>query len=306
METRRELWRFAASNKEGDLFAHAWLPKAPRALVQIAHGMSEHGARYDEFARFLSSHGFCVIANDHAGHGLSAQGHLGAFSAFAGGFDCAVKDLHGLFGLAEERLGQLPRLLFGHSMGSVLAALYAERFAGLSALTMSATPAAIGFSHLFQFLAGTIATTRGQLASSPLLERLSGSAANLPLAEAEHAREWLSRDTEKVREFCKDPLCGFDYTAGGYYTMLRGYHHINTRSWGQGIPDIPILVAAGTDDSASDFGKGPARYAAQLLRTGHTQVELVLFEQCRHELTNELNRQEVYAFLTDWFTQALP
>ena len=305
METKRELWRFSATNGEGDIVAHAWIPEAPKVIIQIAHGMSEHGARYDGFARFLCPYGFCVIANDHAGHGLSAQGHLGAFSASAGGFDCAVEDLHSLFGLAEDKLGKLPRLLLGHSMGSVLVALYAERFTGLSALAMSATPAAIGFSHLFQALSGVISATRGQLASSSLLERLTGSAANLPLAEAEHAREWLSRDTEKVREFCKDPLCGFDYTAGGYYTMLRGYHHINTQSWGEKIPDIPILVVAGTDDTASNSGKGPARYAAQLSQTGHTQVELKLFEQCRHELLNELNRQEIYAFLRDWFTQAL-
>ena len=306
MEIKREQWQFSASNREGDICAHVWLPETPIAVVQIAHGMSEHGARYDEFARFLCRFCFCVIANDHAGHGLSAQGHIGAFSASAGGFNHTVEDLHRLFELAEEKFGRLPRLLFGHSMGSMLAALYAERFDGLSALVMSGTPAALGFSHLFQFLAGIISTTRGQLASSPLLERLSGSAAILPLSEAEHAREWLSRDREKVREFCIDPLCGFDYTAGGYHTMLQGYHHLNASDWGQKIPDIPILIVAGTEDTASDSGKGPARYAAQLTRTGHTQVELKLFEQCRHELLNELNRQEIYGFLCDWFQRVLP
>jgi len=301
METKLEQWRFLASNGEGDILAHVWQPKEPLAIIQIAHGMSEHGARYDEFARFLNHHGFCVVANDHAGHGQSAQGHLGAFASAAGGFDHAVQDVDQLFTLAEERIDKLPRLLFGHSMGSVLAALYAERYPGLAALIMSGTPFAIQFSHLFQFLAGCISRTRGHLASSPLLERLTGSAAHLSLEEAERVRVWLSRDSEKVREFSTDPLCGFDYTAGGYHTMLSAYHSINSKRWGQRMPDIPILMVAGTDDTASGLGKGPSRYAAQLIDTGHTHVDLVLFAKCRHELVNELNREEVFTFLCNWF-----
>ena len=305
METRREQWRFSASNGEGDIVAHVWLPEEPIALLQIVHGMSEHGARYDEFARFLNRYGFAVLADDHAGHGQSAQGHLGAYAASAGGFDHAAQDLHQLFDLATERVGTLPCLMFGHSMGSVMSALYAERHSGLTALIMSGTPSAIQFSHLFQFLAGCIAATRGHLAASPLLERLTGSVAKLSPDEAARVRVWLSRDAEKVREFGSDPLCGFDYTAGGYYAMFRGYHHVNAKDWGRRIPDIPILIVAGADDTSSGSGKGPTRYAAQLTKTGHSHVDLKLFPECRHELVNELNREEIFAYLCDWLKERL-
>ena len=309
MIIRLEKWRFPASNGEGDIFARAWLCAKPAAIVQIAHGMSEHSARYDEFARFLCGHGFSVVANDHAGHGHSSQGHLGSFASKAGGFDFAVRDLDSLFAIAEEKSGALPplpRILFGHSMGSSLAALYAERFGGLAALALCGMPAAIKSSRLFQLIADFICVFRGPLAKSPLLERLTGSVANLPLEEKMRERQWLTRDTEKVREFSTDPLCGFDYTAGGYQTMLHAYHYLYSDKWGGKIPDIPILLVAGEDDTASDTGKGPAGYAARLADTGHTHVDLKLFPGCRHEIVNETNREEVFAFLLDWFKSKLP
>jgi len=309
----QEQWQFPASNGEGDIYARAWLPPSPIAIVQISHGMSEHSARYDEFARFLCTKGFAVVANDHAGHGLSAQGHFGAYSATAGGFDCCVNDLHRLFELAEDKVRTLPydshtprapRILIGHSMGSIMAALFAERYHGLDALVMCATPAAIGFSRVFQMLAGIIAATHGQLTRSPMLERLGGTVAHLPLEERERIRTWLTRDTEKVREFCVDPLCGFDYTAGGYYAMFQAYHHVYSPCWGQRMPDIPILVIAGAEDISSNLGKGSARYEAKLTNAGLTQVTCKLFEGCRHEILNEINRQEVFEFISNWLTNA--
>jgi len=299
-------WTFPAANGEGEIFARAWIVQNPAAIVQIAHGMSEYSVRYNEFACFLCLHGFCVVANDHAGHGQSAQGHLGAFAAKAGGFDCSVKDIQRLFVLSEEKIGKFPHILFGHSMGSILAALYAERWGGLSALVMSGTPSSIKHSRIFCFIADIISASRGHLARSALLETLSGSAANLSSEEMERKRVWLSRDIEKIREFNNDPLCGFDYSAGGYSAMLRAYHYIKSKNWGLNIPDIPILIVSGTDDTVSGKGKGAKDYAGQLLRTGHTHVELKLFPECRHEIINECGREEIYAFLCKWFKDNLP
>ncbi|MCL2529820.1 MAG: lysophospholipase [Coriobacteriia bacterium] len=300
-----EEWSFPASNGEGEIFARAWLPPEPKAVVQIAHGMSEHSGRYDEFARYLCGLGFAVVANDHAGHGLSAQGHLGSFSGKAGGFDCAVEDLSNLFTLAEKNLGIsiLPRVLFGQSMGSLMAALYAERYDDLSALILSATPSAIQYSKVFQFLAAVIATTRGQLARSPLLERLTGSVKNMSEEEKMQARSWLTRDEDKIREFNSDKLCGFDYSAGGYLALLKAYHHVNAKNWGQQIPNVPVLIVAGSADPTSGNGKGPMHFTEQLTKTGHKQVELRLFNHARHELINELNHQEIYTFLGNWINQ---
>jgi len=305
IEIRKEEWSFPAANGEGDIFARAWLVENPAAVIQIVHGMSEHSGRYDEFASYLCLNGFAVVANDHAGHGQSAQGHLGAFAKKAGGFDWSVEDMHRLYILAEEKIGPLPLFLFGHSMGSALSALYAERYTDITALALSGIPYAIKSSRMFQFLAGLISAFRGHHVRSPLLERLTAAATEEPREEGEDERRWLSRDKEKVREFKEDPLCGFEYTAGGYTTMLRSYHYLISKKWGHKVPDIPILFVAGEDDVASDYGNGPRAYAAQLTATGHTKVDVHLFPDCRHEITNELNRQEVYKFICDWFKEKL-
>jgi alpha-beta hydrolase superfamily lysophospholipase len=306
IEIKTEQWTFPATNGEGDIHARAWLIESPVAVIQLAHGMSEHSGRYDEFARFLCARGFSVVANDHAGHGLSVHSHLGSFSKKTGGFDCAVNDLDKLFSLAEEKTGPLPRILFGHSMGSILAGLYAERFSGLAALVICGTPAKIESSRLFALIAGFITTFRGHSAPSPLLERLTESIAGLPLEEQIKKRDWLSRDEEVIRNFSEDPLCGFDYTAGGYATMLKAYHYMYSNKWGRLIPDIPILATGGAADPKSDNGQGPTGYAVQLKRTGHTQVDLKLFPEMRHEVLNEFGREEVYEFFTNWFSDKLP
>ena len=305
MEIKKQEWRYPSSNGEGETFARAWLIDDPKALIQIAHGMSEHSGRYDEFARFLCANGFCVVANDHVGHGMSAQGQLGSFSSKAGGFDLAINDLDKLFALAEEKIGVYPRILFGHSMGSILAGLYGERYPGLTALVICGTPAAIESSKMFALIAGFITTFRGHKAPSPLLEKLTGSIRNLPPDEAIKERYWLSRDEEEIKKFTEDPLCGFDYTAGGYATMLKAYHYMYGPKWGRLIPDIPILVTGGGADPKSGDGEGPKGYYEKLKSTGHTKADLIIFPECRHEITNELNRQEVFEVLREWFEGAL-
>jgi len=309
-EVRKKEWRYPASNGEGNIFARAWLPPLeapPQAIVQIAHGMSEHSGRYDEFARALCGQGFIVVANDHAGHGLSAQGHLGSFAKTPGGFDCIVKDMHHLFNWSKkaEQLSQLslPNVLIGQSMGSLAAALYAEQYDNLSALVLSATPSAIKFSRLFELLATVIATTHGQLAHSPLLEKLTGSIKGMSDEEMLEARSWLNRNKDEIRALGNDPLCGFDYSAGGYQALLKAYHHVNAKSWGSRIPNIPILIVAGSDDSSTGFGAGPLKRTKRLAKTGHTQVELRLFKDARHELIKELNKQEVFSFIGTWIRQ---
>ena len=365
MEIRYQEWSFPAVNGEGDIFARAWLVENPTAIIQLAHGMSEHSGRYDGFARYLCTRGFCVVAGDIAGHGRSVHSRLGSFSTKAGGFDCAIEDCHRLFALGEERIGARPRILFGHSMGGILAGLYADRHAGLSALLLCAPPAGLQHSRLLARIAGFVATFRGHSAPSPLLERLTGSVRNLSTDEAVLKRSWLSRDEEEVRKFTEDPLCGFDYTAGGYATMLEAYHFMySSGKWGRGIPDIPILFAGGAEDpqilgspkgsqnlgSAEDAQsldspkgqqslggpkdpqslgspKGPQNlggaedpvspgcfedtqsprglesYARQLMKTGHSRVELKLFPDMRHDLLNEIGREEVYRYFANWLAE---
>jgi len=300
MEIQRVEWSYPAANGEGDVYSRGWLIPKPRALVQIAHGMAEHSGRYDDFAAALCSWGFSVVANDHIGHGLSAQGHLGTFALKPGGFDFVVEDISRLFEYAEAQTGVLPRVLMGHSMGSMLVALYAERYDDIVALIMTGTPAPVAFGGLAMRYADWITRRRGYLARSRLLEKLAGSSEGITGEALERKELWLTRDIEIVRAFIADPLCGFDLSVSGLSEMLRGFRRVASPDWSKTIPDIPILIAAGGQDSVGGKGKGPEQYARQLKTTWHTDVTLQIYQDSHHEILNELDKADVYAFIRDW------
>ena len=305
MEIQRVEWHFPATNGEGDIFTRGWLISNPRALVQIAHGMAEHSGRYDDFAAALCSWGFSVVANDHTGHGQSAHGTLGTFAQKPGGFDFVVEDMARLYTYAETQIGVLPRVLMGHSMGSMLAALYADRHDDIIALIMTGAPAPIAFSGLAIRHANGITRRHGYLARSPLIEKLSGSTNRLSGEALERKELWLTRDIDIVRAFIADPYCGFDFTASGFSEMLSGFKIVASPDWGKHIQDIPILIAAGGNDSVGGKGKGPTRYARQLQSSGHTDVTLKIFPDDHHEILNERDRDNVYAFIRNWLEDRL-
>lgn len=300
MDIQKVEWSFPASNGEGDIFTRGWLIKDPRALVQIAHGMSEHSARYEEYAALLCEWGFSVVANDHTGHGRSAQGHLGTFAQKPGGFDFVIEDLERCYEYAEEQIGKLPRVLLGHSMGSMLAALYADRHDDIIALIMTGSPAPIAFSGFAIWYAGRIIKRRGYLARSRFLDKMAGSSEGLADEAAERKKAWLTRDIEVVRAYIADPLCGFDFTASGLRDMLCGFREVASPDWGKRIPDIPVLIAAGANDSVGGNGKGPERYARQLQAAGHTDVTLKLFTGGYHEMHNEPDKDVFFEYLREW------
>ena len=103
--------------------------ETPIGVFQIAHGVCEHIGRYDDFARFLASNGFVVCGNDHLGHGKSVNSlaELG-YTTEENGDVRMVDDMHILTRIMKKRYPELPYFLFGHSMGSFAARIYAADF----------------------------------------------------------------------------------------------------------------------------------------------------------------------------------
>ena len=121
---------YLPSNGAGRIHCALWTPEtAPRAVVQIIHGIAEHIGRYDHFANFLTERGFVVCADDHMGHGLSVE-EGGTYGYFSGGWMAAVKDERTLFEEMKRRYPGLPYLMLGHSMGSFLLRTYLYTYPG--------------------------------------------------------------------------------------------------------------------------------------------------------------------------------
>ena len=307
MEIRYQEFTHPSACGEGDVFARSWLPDTPpKAIIQIAHGMQEHAGRYDRFARHLAEHGWAVYANDHIGHGRSTMGHMGTFSLKPGGFEFLLQDMHSLFEIAEKNHPGLPVVLFGHSMGSIASGIYPRRFDDAQILILMGTPASNPMVGLGIAMAGSYAKLKGPTAISSMMTKMasanigSGGSSDPMVANA-----WLSRDENEVRKATEDPLFGNPFSASAYRELFLGIREFGGKNWGSTVPDIPILITAGGDDSCGNRGAAPKHYYDALIASGHHDVTLKIYDGAHHELLNEINRDEVEEMIFGFITEKL-
>jgi len=287
--------RYASATGLGEIYSKLWLPdSAPGAVVQIAHGMAEHIERYALFAEFLCGHGIAVAANDHAGHGKSADtAHRGYFGE-SGGWEAVLKDMKALHDQAAERFPGVPYILMGHSMGSFLARSYATRYGeGIRALILSGTAGSNPVLGVAKAMARNEKKKNGPMQPSPRISDMSFGSYNKQFLPARTPFDWLSRDTETVDRYVADPGCGFPFTAEAYLDVFTGLSEISGPAWAKKVPKVPIQLFSGAKDPVGGSGKGVLQVKKWLEDTGH-DVTFKLYPEGRHEMLNEINRSEVY------------
>lgn len=298
---------FPSSTGVCDLHVCTWPCKAPRAALLIVHGMSEHILRYDEFARFLGGHGILVVGMDNASHGRSRR--EGAPKGYFGpenGWEYLIEDIHSLRRLVEEENPGLPLLIMGHSMGSFLARAYAARQgAGIRAFIFMGTAGPNRALAIGKGLAErAIRQGRGALPGHDL-EKLSTGSYSTPFRPNRTAFDWLSRDEARVDAYVADEDCGFPFTAAGYRDLFQGLMEVSDRAWAARVPKVPLLLLSGLEDPVGGKQAGGVKLVAdRLVKSGH-EVELQLYAHARHELLNELNRDEVMADILAFIDKAL-
>ncbi|MEO5610895.1 MAG: alpha/beta hydrolase [Ornithinibacter sp.] len=292
------------------LFMHRWLPDAPaKAVVQIAHGMAEHSARYARLGEALAASGHAVYAHDHRGHGATASKADHGYFADTAGWDTVVADLRAVTQLARSEQPGLPVFLLGHSMGSFLSRSYViEDSRDLAGLILSGTagdPGALGKVGLA--VAKAESRLRGKRHVTPMLDKLTFGQFNSAFKPNRTAFDWLSRDDAEVDAYVADDLSGNVFTSGFFVDLLGGIASINDdRNVAKVRRDLPVLLIAGDKDPVGDNGKGPRAVAEQYRRAGLTDVTCTLYPGARHEIFNETNRDEVTADVLAWLGAHLP
>ena len=282
---------------------------APRAVVQIAHGIAEHVERYDDFAAFLAGNGFAVVANDHLGHGRSVKrGEDMGFFAPKGGWELVVDDMRRLYDRTSAEYLGLPYFLFGHSMGSFLARTYLVRCgAGLRGVILSGT----GQQRAPVVAAGIALAERevrkyGPRCRSEKLYRMAFGSYTKGIVPLRTPSDWLSRDEAQVDRYVSDPLCSFIPTAGLFRDMMRGIaFNQNANNLARMQRDLPVYFISGASDPVGGFGKGVAAAYGSFVRAGMGDVTLRLYAGGRHEMLNETNRDEVYRDVLAWLERKL-
>lgn len=284
---------------------HRWLPdQAPRAALQIVHGMAEHGGRYARLAQALTAEGFAVYAQDLPGHGRTARApdELGHF-ANRGGWRLALGQIHQVRQRIAVEQQRAPLFLLGHSMGSFLLQDYlVEHGSGLAGAVFSAASGDPGPLRLIGLnLMRLEALWFGARHRSALAEALTFKDFNRRYRPARTDFDWLSRDADEVDRYVRDPRCGFRCSTSLWLELLTAIGAQADPQRLAALPkSLPVLIVNGDDDAATRGAKGPRALERNYRGAGLKDVTLRLYPQGRHELLNDVCRDEVTQDLIDW------
>lgn len=278
-----------------------------RAILQISHGMCEFIQRYENFAEFLSGKGFLVCGNDHLGHGATApsQEELGYFAP-ENGWQFPVLDLHKLTEQMKSEHPGAPYFLLGHSMGSFLARMYLAEYGGeLDGAILMGTSGGEALGKLGLRLCDIIIRHKGEYYRSRRLNQAMFGLYNSRIPDHQSEFDWITRDRDTVSEYEKNPRNNFVFTARGFRDLIRMLEEVSSEEWAGSVPkSLPILLASGEADPVGGYGKGVEKVFHQLAQAG-CDAQMKLYAGARHELLNEINRQEVYRDIWHWLEQRL-
>ena len=303
-----ERFSYPSATKLCDIAAYKWLPEGePKAAIQIVHGMAEHARRYDDIARYFTSLGYAVYAEDHAGHGESVNGK-GKKGYFApeNGWSLVIADIMTLHDIVKSECPGVPMVLYGHSMGSFLARTCASRHPDeFDAFIFSGTAGRNPVLAIAKAIAKAHIKKTGGAEPDEKLNGLAFGAYAKKTPSPRTPFDWLTHDEKIVDEYVADEFCGFTFTSAAFRDLFDGLGEISGKAWAEKVRNVPICLVAGKEDPVGSYGKGVVEVCENLKKTGHTKVVLQLYENGRHEMHNELNREEVYHGLAAFLKSAV-
>lgn len=272
-----------------------------KAVVQLAHGMSEYKERYVPFMEYLADCGYACYINDHRGHGKSikAEEDLGFF--YTGGGNALVEDMKLLTDLIKEKHPGKKFFLFGHSMGSLAVRVYAKRYDDeLDGLIVCGCPSDNPALGVGSRLVNMLIKMKGERYRSDLCKNIFVAAFNKNFKKEGSDFAWLSVNKENVERYEKDPLCGFNFTLNGYrsliYLMKETY---DLKGWKMSKPQLPVQFMSGEYDPCMTNEKCLLQAVASMSEVGYDNTSYVLFENMRHEVLLETDNMKVFEFVRD-------
>lgn len=301
---------FNSSTGKNKIHARMCVPDAePRAIVQIIHGIAEYIGRYDEFMSFLADNGIIAVGTDHLGHGKSIESEeQTGFFAYDNGWDYVVRDEEVLRLAMHENYPELPIIVFGHSMGSFMTRTLLIRYPdAFDAAIISGTGnqgAALVNGGLF--MGNLVTGLRGAHHYSKFLNNLAFGSYNKIYENPKTEYDWLSRDETNVQKYIDDPLCGFIPSCSLFRDMMTGVKFItNKKNLTAMNKDMPVYFMSGDMDPVGECGKGVQKAYNNFIEAGMKDVSIKLYPGGRHEMLNEINKDEVYADILAWLNSKI-
>ena len=299
---KREYFDFSGQNKTA-LPGYIWLPEGEvKAVVQIAHGMTEHMGRYEAFADYLCPMGIAVAGFDLRGHGKN-PGDPETASFGEGGWAASVEDMRMFYELLKNRFSGAPLYMLGFSLGSFLLREYLIKYPGEGEI---AGAVIMGTGHqpgwLLSVMMGIV---KGQIKKSgfdgttDLVRKLSFGTYNQKFKPNRTAADWLCADEAELNGYLADPLVRKDISAGLFLELLGSMKRAgNACCYGK----LPVLLISGQDDPVGDGGKGVRALCQRMKKAGTENVTMKLFPGARHDLLHEERNgaDDARKLIADW------
>lgn len=292
------------------IFYYKWpanKKKYLKGIIQISHGVGEHAGRYQSVAKLLQKKGFEVYANDHRVHGVSAKSHdhLGFYDG-DDYFSDAILDMRKLTEIIKKEHPDKKIILFGHSMGSLLSREYVTLYSGdVEALILSGTASFMkGLGTVGLISAKVFSKLNGKHRSNEILKNLFFNQFNKKFKPNRTKVDWISSDEKQVDVFEADPLRIEDFSLSVFLDILKGSKKINKPPTFENTPkNLPIYIFSGDKDPVGEMGKGVKKVAANYRKAGINDLTLKLYQGGRHEMLNEVNKNEVEQDLLKWLKE---
>ncbi|WHO74927.1 alpha/beta fold hydrolase [Rhizobium sp. BT03] len=290
-------------------YHHAEAAGPARGILLISHGLAEHSKRYRAFAEAMAARGYHVYAHDHRGHGetTAPDAPIGRF-ARRDGVEKVIGDVLAMRAHAAMRHPGLPVILFGHSMG------------GLIALNAAVTApsdfdaVAVWNSNFAVGLAGRAAQAillaermlKGSDVPSGLLPKLTFAAWGKSIPAHRTEFDWLSRRPDEVDKYIADPLCGFDASVSLWLDVFELTFRAPQKLHLDRLPlDLPIHLVGGGEDPATERGKAVLWLSNHLKACGFSRISTEIYQDMRHETLNEIGADAATAAFADWCDEAV-
>lgn len=275
----------------------------PSGSILVMHGMAEHYGRYLDFIHTLTLQGFDVYTYNHRGHGTDKKLSELGFISKKGGAALVVEDALTICNYIKENNRSKKLGLFGHSMGSLILRCLLQKQDNFDCAIASSTtmpPTAVSTAGIA--LASLLSFIQGAAKRSEFLQKMMFGGKEYTSLCTRTTFDWLTRNNTVVGRYIDDPYCGFTCTTSFYRDLVvlckcaaTKRHIAKTRK------DFPLLFLTGEKDPVGGNGSQLIALQKKYNNLGFTNTSLTIYAEARHELLNELNYEEVYQDIINFF-----
>lgn len=300
-----------------EIFLNRWEPDAPediKGVVQLHHGLAEHSMRYDRLGSILAENGYVLNAYDMRGHGKTAETAIakgeGRFGQLArkNGFETAVEDLAFIIESLKKDYPDKKIVLLGHSFGSFISQGYIEKYGERidGCILCGTSGPQIPLAPIGKVVAKVVRAFKGPDATSKFLTKLSFGSYNKHIANPQTADDWISLNELNRQMYKMDKWCGFPLTVSFFVDITTALSTIHKKKNMKTVPtNLPIFFIYGKEDPVGGYGKTIEKLYDIYQKNGVKNLQIKGYENDRHEIFNEDDKETVEKDVLQWLSGVL-